>query len=765
MAKRAPKPVSLSPPGPGDAAAASAAVGGDPPVPVLPGAELGLDSADAPAQMVEGRLNPEWMRWAYSTLSAKMMNWSLGIEQMPRGVNAAQIRDFLDATAKMNGLDPKHLADTRTSAQVYADSNRDLLRAPPRLFDIQDSQIDEMEREMNSGDTLVADLLGGRNSEVTKNAKLDREFAEMDAAKKKWLNRLARLRRLRDRARNPFPSNTFKGDFHIVHAAHPLRFMVYVGRSSLDGLSGVLKVGKHHARIASDLYQAETNQRYENLRWIPDKFSAFMAVCPPGHGKTTIAAHWVVLRLCQNPRKKGLIGHAQAGEAEKDLAYVASYFDRNTANGRRTRSLFELPEVATSNTEVFDFYDTDDESKRQPTLTAHGITSKISGADADFIWFDDPCDQELAEQETTRNRVFDRMNGTWRTRLRGKKTFEITTTTLWHHDDPNCRRIALVKKNKIRLLLCQQSAGGPEQNFVPLWPEEYPASKLKEKYAEMRNPRLYAAAYQSNPQPEELRKIKRLAYYLPGSDEHARFMQTCIFHISLDPTATNREKSDKACLVYAGIGDVVNTVGGAQTYEHRLRILDARQFHANQTEGVAEVCAFAEHNPVHYVHVEVRSGFNASGEMFEARGLDPILHDPKNSKKELRLGHIAPMLDDSLRARGFPGAVVEFPGMLMADGKTVGQDDRSELLWLEKQVLDFGVCTDDHGVDALTQLCKHLGPDLGVGDGAVTRQIQQAARTGIDARLVAMYAHFGKPEDSRKTAGQEDYEFQLGRDN
>jgi hypothetical protein len=751
MAKRAPQPVSSLQSGPGDTAGASALAGGDPLAPVL---------SEPPRTLPNGKVNPDHLRWAIRKINDLNVDIATGKAELPRGYNLAQARDLIETEAKLNGYDPRHLMDVRTDAQIYADTTAELMRAPNELFAAPDSLIDEMEREMNKADAHCAELVGGRNAETTKNAKLDAEFARLDAAKKKWLSRLARLRRLRDRARNAFPANTFKGEFHVVSAAHVLRFMVYVGRSSLDSDARVPQVGFHHAVIAAELYQAETGKAYQDLQWIPFDCDGFMAVCPPGHGKTFIAAHWVVLRLSQNPRKTGLIGHAQAAEAEKDLAYVASNFDPGTANGRRVRSLFNLPAVETANSDTFNFADTGDEAKRQPTLKAHGMTAKISGADAHFIWFDDPCDQELAEQETTRKRVFDRMNGTWRTRKRGK-AFEITTTTLWHHDDPNCRRIEMARHRKIKLRVCIQRAGGPDQSFAPLWPEVYPASFLKNKYNELRSPRLYAAAYQSNPQPEELRKIKRLAYYLPGSDEHRRFLDACIFHDSLDPTATNREKSDKACHLYAGVGDVVTQKDGASVYERRLRFLDGEEFHANQTEGVAKVCAYAEFHPVHYVHVEVRSGFNASGEMFEARGLDPILHDPKNRKKELRLGDVAPMLDDSMRDRGFPGAVVEFPGMRREDG-TIGPDPDSPLAFLEKQILEFGVCADDHGLDACTQLCKHLGPELSVGDGAVTRKVQEAERLHSDPRIARMLAHFGTPKDSRTTAGQEDYEFQLG---
>lgn len=737
------------------------------PLPPQPGTiitDAALTAKGAPERMnADGSPNVEYFRWCFKQVNDLSVRVALGITEMPKGYNLAQAKELLESEAKnVYGMDPKALADIRSDHEKVADAIRHLAENPDSALEMSEATLDgtitEMERQMDAADSFGREILGGTGTDYAK----ERADAKLLDAKKKWASRLRRIKSLRHRAREAFPGG-FRGDYRCYAAMHPIRFMVYVGRSSIGADSTVFRIGRHHAEMAAELWQARNRlqfghgQRTGVLDWYTIDCDGVMYVISPGHGKTAFVAHAITLILDQNPREKWMFGHAQAEKAEQNLAYVASNFDPNTANGRRNIALFNPPPIVKLNKNTMDLEDRAGETRRQPTVMAHGMTAKVSGSDTDGIWFDDPCDQELAEQETTRKRVFDRMNGTWRTRKRGKKAFEIISTTLWHHDDPNARWFKLISDGDINFLALKRGCGGPDEKFKPLWEAEYPASRLKQIYAQMRNPRLYAAAYQGNPQPEELRKIKKLAYYLPGSAEHARFMDNAIFHVSLDPTATNREKSDKAAFVYAGEGDIEERDGDTVSATRRLRFLDFRDFHANQTEGVNEVCGYVAVHMTHYVHAEVRSGFNATVEIFETRGLDVIPHDPKNRKKELRLMDIAPMLDDSLRERGFPGAVAEFPGKLMDDG-SIGPDPDSPLVELERQILNFGVTPHDHGVDATTQLLKHLGPTLNVGDAAATTQLREAEKWHADPRISRMLAAC-QGTGRKKSAAQQDWDF------
>lgn len=716
------------------------------PLPPQPALSLATDpllkAAGAPERAnPDGSPNIDYFRWTFKQVNDKNLKVALGLEEMPKGYNLAQARELLESEVKnAYRLDPGALADVRSPQEKLADSMRELLAAPESLFEKTDEQIVAIKAEMDKADDFGKELLGGRWSEDGK----ERAFeTSMAGAKKKWSERLSRLLEIRHRAREPFPGG-WRGDARCIEAMHTLRFMLYVGRSSIGGDATVFSIGEHHAKMASELWQARNSWMYRPPleggndalpRWHKVASDGVFLVCPPGHGKSNLVCHDLVLQYDYNPRLKGLIGHAQSGEAEKDLAYIGSYFLTSTANGRRNLSLFPKTKLKKLVIDTLDFEDGQSESKRQPSLKAHGITAKVSGADADFIWFDDPCDQEHAEQETTRKRVFDRMNGTWRRRKRGKKTFEITTTTLWHHQDPNCLFLELIKDNKIDFLASVQVCGGPNSSppFKSLWPEQYPASRLKKIYIEMRNPRLYAAAYEANPQPAGFKKIKRLAFYDPTEESHAEFIASAVMYLSVDPAATNSEKADYASFLYAGLGDVpYRREDGGLDLVRRLRVVDAREFHATQGEAVDEMMRFAEQQRLDYTLWEVRSAFAAGPEMLRREfGLDVIELDPKNKKKGLRLDQAAPLIDDSLRDKGLPAPPVEFPGVRLPDG-TVGPDPA--LGWFYDQILNFGACKGDHSVDALTQLVNEVGRQLGIGEGVITTQVRRLDPTSERVR-------------------------------
>lgn len=739
--------------------------------PAVPAVEEILKASGAPPQTLpDGSLNLARLQWEYQQIVDVQMLAALGKKELPRGWNTSQALDLLDNRARtVYKIDPKNLKDVRSEREKIADAIRSLANPDSSLSvkeEVLDGVIEEMERQMDAADNFGKAMLGGANGEDSQ----ERQLARLTEAKKKWAVRLRRVKTLRRRAREEFPGG-FRGNARCLAAMHPLRFMVYVGRNpDGDGRTAVFKVYEHLAVMACEAYFLDTSMIYDSpgigatdnpsLRWIEREVDGLMLVCPPGHFKTTFAAHRQVLRTCQRPKRRVVVLHANVDEAGKNVQYVSSYFDPTEAVGQRVRALFpNLPPIKAKNTTTLKF--DLPETQRSPAFLAYGINAQASGADADEIWEDDACDQKLSEQETERRRAFDRLVGTWEKRKRGMKAKSFITTTLWHHDDPNMKRIKLAKANKLRLSVKIQRCGGANTNpkFKPLCPELCSTAFLMREYA--KGTRLYSACYEANPEAEELRKVKRLAYYDPKSPEHARFMETALFHNSLDPTATNREKSDKAAFVYAGIGDIVQKGDSATSYTRRLRVLDFHEFHATQTEGVNEVCLYAAAHTTHYIHVEVRSGFNASAEMFEARGLDVICHDPKNRKKELRLMDVATMLDDSLRDKGFPGAVIEFPGMRLEDG-SIGPDPESPTAPLEEQILQFGSVKDDHGVDALTQLAKHLGPELDVGEGPMTKKAQAAVRTGSDPHLARMYRMFGAPPDQRISAGQEEENWMAG---
>lgn len=680
-----------------------------------------------PPLMIGGVANIEHARWFARKISRHIIDSLDGNAEMPKGMTPSGLNDWLNNYCKVNGWDPKHLLDLRTDAQIYADTTKDMLDSPDELMAATDAYLREAEIQMNRADDMCKELAEAPGSEEAKV-----KMAGREKPRKKWLARIQKVRALRARAKFQIPPGSSRAQGRALSMSHPLRYMIWVGRPG--GSRPCFIVGLHHCKMARKVYYARAGEILTNHKWIPAKSDGVLLVLPPGHGKTAFAGHLIAWMISENPRLRCIFLHAQEEMAQNNLVMVRNNFDSTEACGRRNLAMYPGLELEGKKSEK-KFRLKLPERQKSPTVMAVGMTAAKSGTDCDVFWPDDPCDQKLAEQPTERGRAWDRLSGTWRTRKRGHKGhFEICTTTLWHHDDPTARMLELVRADKAKFVVSRQSCGGPENGFAPLWAEEYPATYLKARFAEMRNPRLYATIYQSNPQPEELRKIKRLAYYLPGTEEHERFMETAVFHLSMDPTAKRDEKCDKAAFIYCAFGDIVRQGSDEYSYEKRLRVIDARTFHASQAEGVQEVKAFCENHSTHYLHVETRGGFDATREFFEAEGIDIIPHDPGNRKKGLRLGDVAAMLDDSLRDKGFPGAVVEFPGKEGEDGRII-RDEESDLKWVEDQILDFGVATEDHVVDATTQLLKRLGPDLGVSVGPVTQAIRQDRKVANDPRI------------------------------
>lgn len=698
-----------------------------------------------PPMMVDGKRNIEHLRWMARSFSRKLIDSLSGCDELPKGVTPASMNDWLSNECKLCGFDAKYLLDARTDAQVFEDGVKSMLDSPDELFEKSDAFLVEAMIQMDKADKTCAEYACAPGSEAETRASLKKTMKVRPLQLKKWRARIERVRAMQDRARHKLPKGYSKSQGRALEMAHPLRYMIWVGRPG--GTRPCFVVAKHHCGMAAAIYMARKGEKLQGGKWLMYKSDGAVLVCPPGHGKSALAGHVISLMISENPRLRCIFLHAQKEMAQDNLKMVASNFDTNEACGRRNLAMFPGLEIEQKSSKEFRLRLP--ERQKSPTILAVGMTAAKSGTDCDLFWPDDPCDQKLSEQPTERERVSQRLEATWRARKRGHKGhFEICTTTLWHHDDPTARMMKKITDNTVRFHMYVAKCGGPEDDFRALWPEEYPSSWLRNKFAQMRNPRLYATVYQCNPLPEELRRVKKLAYYLPNTEEHQRFMESSVNHISLDPTAKKDEKCDKAAFVYGAMGDVTHARDGMYSYEKELRILDAREFHASQSEGVDEVIGFAEHYSTHYIHAETRAGFDATREFFEKEGLDVICHDPSNRKKGLRLQDVAAMLDDSLQAKGFPSAVVKFPGMIGPDGTAV-RDPDSPLAWVEDQILNFGVAVGDHVVDAITQLLKHLGPELRVNVGTVTERIMEIRKQSRDPRVARFVDRlFGRGENT-----------------
>jgi hypothetical protein len=198
-------------------------------------------------------------------------------------------------------------------------------------------------------------------------------------------------------------------------------------------------------------------------------------------------------------------------------------------------------------------------------------------------------------------------------------------------------------------------------------------------------------------------------------------MASATYHVTVDPTATNKETSDKAGLVYVAVGEtpVVTINNGTETigYVNKVRVIDYKEIHVNQVELADTVAKYSMSRPVYQVHVETRGGYQATADILQNKwGIEAVRHDPGPKNKEQRLKQCAGVIDNSLA--GLP-ALIEFPGVTMTDGR-VGPDEKHKQFY--NQFLDFGYAVDDHCVDAMTQLVNYLlrSGTIVAGGGAKT---------------------------------------------
>ena len=714
-----------------------------------------------PPPIVDGKPNPEHYRALYATIIKTCFDAMQAKEKPPFNPDS-MLRMAVEYT-RVSGLDVKTLADNRTDADRTAGALMALLAEPAAMWELPDRELELVEQECDLSfekcDQTIADIAGRGGP--------SRE--EIARAGKKMADRMRRVLRLRRMVRCPGPIRDREFNRRYRHlrypqesfeSSHVLRFMLYVGRSNMPVPAGedpvrakVFRIGIHHARNAVGMWMTQNGAVLKNglAHRKVKKYDTTAIKMPPGHGKSEMVMHALGLRICMRPDTQAIYLHAVVDEAKKNVQYVARMLGVEDEAGRRREALFHVELSARDNTTSTIRVKTARWLK-SPTVSAFGVMSARLGTNTDYQVWDDIVPQSDAVEETTRKQRKAQLVG-WRSRQRGSDTQIVCIGTVWHHDDALQSLIDEAKNPASSTLVISQAVGGPDSSpaFRPLWPEVYPAARLHALYRSMRNPALWSAAYMGDPRMDSLRIIRKVALYDMHHPRHLDFLRRCVVDCSCDPSATNTEGADKAGIVYAGTGELeVDTAEGTVAYETRLRVLETQQIHATQHELVQHVKMYALQRRIDYIHVETRAAFRACADQFEREidGLTVFRHDPKNQSKEIRLRSCAGLIDASIKDVGGLGAVVELPGVKNERGELVLYEPMKDLA---DQILDFGVCAEDHLVDALTQLVNHKvrTGELQNDGGRVTTAVKQALdMTGRDRRLLAQYE-----QDERELSG------------
>lgn len=716
-----------------------------------------------PERIVSGRPNP--LYYAHLISEANQLARQHISNGMPLPWNHDAYIKGVMTEAKMAGVDLEEIADHRTEIQQLADGLMEMALMPDVLWEKFDADAAIMRKGMDNVDESVVKYVEERFKAEQGGS------ADLAGKLQRLKNRMDLVLSLRERARNPLPRNSYTQHAHQIKAAHLLRFMLYVGRSNIPSEEPggtIFKIGKHHAKMAWDIYEAEngieitydhdTGEGKITPGRIP--YIGVQIICPLRHGKSEIAAHYTTRAICLRPEIQAVMLHAVAAEAEKNLQYVASCFDRKNSVGRRCMSLFPISLEKSTNQMMRVKLG---RPLKQATLEAYGFMSGRLGINTSLQIWDDIVPQSDQTEETTRKRRFDKMGGTWKSRQQGKGTFILSICTLWHHDDVNSRIIKLASdrgvlpKNRLMFRVSKQKCGGPRTTpkYYPLWPEMYDSAWLRQQAAGM-TPATYSAAFESNPISAEGRIVKELRLYDQGAEEHAEFLKRAVRYISLDPSGVNRKGADKAGFVYGAAGEVVvktpdPEVGMKHTSREVLRILAAKQFNATQTDLVEFACGFAAERKTDYVLTE-QQGLSAIASIFEKyHGIAAIPIPAGNKDKETRLRRVAGMIDEAQARVGGPCAVVEFPGIREGDRLVLDPDFKE----LAEQILDFGVAVHDGLLDATTQLAYFLMPNLQPGVGEVSRIVREATVLTPMQRLKKAALDGLKAKNSESAAEQD----------
>jgi hypothetical protein len=770
-----------------------------------------IDIPGLPPSKVKGEWNPDYFASMLDVANKRVMSALLNGDKID--FPYAQFQKGVIDAAKMVGVTEREILDRRTPEQRAEDVWEKVCADPESMFGIKDEDLKALdgvlarvEEMMNNADGLCHQVLeeilqkndDERDARAPRGAE-GRRVIEENRSPKAWRRRISRILRLRERAKFPVPKNgsgdlagSWTGNQHTeknrpglipqaLEAAHLLRFMVYVGRVGMDTTEKfsrdekspadlIFDVSYHHAKFAATLwihrngahptYSKDSGKHFYRMGVV--HYEGSIQIMPIGHGKSELAIHWTGLEIGLHPRDPGAVIHAKAEMAESNLSAVKRFFNPDDGIGERYLAIFPLRLTKYQNTQKRIRVDVKNPPK-SPTWIAAGVDSSSLGIDADKQVWDDVVPQSDAEQPTERERRGRILAGTFSSRKRSKKAFTLVIGNLWHYGDAVMKMIQEAKSGKLMYGVTIQRCGGPKATsttkaWQPLWPKMYTPDRLKQKYVEL-TPSPYSAAMMCNPLADEQRIVKKIRFYDPLSPEHESFMASSLKYISLDPAATNSRGSDKAGVVYAGVGDVrihgTDADGNRTTgSERRVRFLDCHEIHATQSELTEYTTSFAATKQVDYVIVEAVSGFRGIVEMFEGRGIDAIRVNPRGKNKEQRLRAVAPFIEDASANLGIR-AIAEFPGVWEGEGEKRRLMADPRFKTVIEQILDFGVCDGDHIVDAVTYLLGYVSSDLSIGRGIVTDKVR-FMKPVLDEqrqRLLSMYEAYERADKLRRSGG------------
>lgn len=680
-----------------------------------------------------------------------------GLKPMPQGWNPDRFLKLIHSECESIGITLERALDDRTDEDRVVDAIAKLCETPESMFAMSDEDLSAIESAMSTtladGAEYIEDAMAKK---AVRHGGADRGKASAArSVMRAWLSRLRRLRTIRQWITEPRPN-----EYHqwspakklSWDATRTLRYQAYVGRSDASDAGGggsatIFRFGRPHVKMAVDLYCARhriavtkdgvfrPGDVLPNGRTFPGiPYQGCMLLYPPRHGKTAFERHYVGLLMATEPRMQGAYIHARRDEASKFIKYVSDFFDPAVGTGARHLSLFPQS-LADYDNNALKIRLSLPEPTSNPTLMGAGVWDQALGSNLDYIVFDDVVPQEDMTQQAERDRRVQRVSGTWLSRLQSKSSFFVLSGYPWHHDDV----LSIMRQRSKRardtngregqvIRVSQMAVGGPSTSpkFNPIWPEVWPASRLKQRYSLLADAALWSANFMLTPMTDEHRIVRKVKLYDGDSDEHRKYMEAAVIHLSLDPAMTKEEYSDYAGIVRVSIGDIetrrLDESGAVEVdYQRVIRVLDCTEIKNTQAELSDTIASMGRQSRVDLLHIETKGGGYAVIEFLERlHGITGVIkHNPGMHSKEIRFRAVASMIEDGA-ADIRP--VVQFRGVMDSAGKLQPTESMKKLI---NYIVNFRATSGHHGLDALTQVLKYLSAEVSPGQGAVTVQAQR----------------------------------------
>lgn len=695
---------------------------------------------------------------------------------------SAALKDY----ASVFGIDPSDSADGRPIEEQNRDLMMQLLISDQAIYEATDAQLEGMEKEMLGVVDMAGELYDDINARGVRACDVlsrddilqidpDQDPEEPPGPKviaelaMRWVRRLRKVKRLAGWAREACEPGMSRREEFVWRTTHLLRFMCFVGRPDVPGMthfifadfhveiSAKLWIMKNHWRIDSRYGLIAPGDVFEGKPFEGEIYYGGLFMVPPRHSKTeTISVFDTALDNVLDTRDQQAVIHANKDVAsDRMLVPVQTLFKRDNDAGRRLGRLYPHVRLANHDNTKHRFRLHNAQRPANPNLITGSPFTAGLGNNLNKVRADDIVEASDRYEPTTRERRIALFNQTWVTRLHGRKGLVIITGYPHHPEDLVWKLYEKAMayqstggRTGVNMLVVRRAVGGPKSvpPFKPIWPEMYDATYLRNKYNALNDDTIWSSNYMLLPVPADKQIVRQVRLYDPNAPEVIEFLENAEYHLSVDPAAKGDEANDKAGLVMIAVGEL--------RYERELRggltevftervglVVHEDEFYASQPELTAHMVAMAARYNIECGHIEQVTGLGIDMQyaLEEHYGITNVkLHGTANKSKAQRLRAVAPVIEHS--NPDIPGKIL-FPGVRMLDEQgrmSPMLTPRPDMTRLIGYITKFFATSGKHSLDAFTQLVLDL-----VKTGAIS-----ASAGGFSRQLAE--GHFGRQVKNRK---------------